>query len=99
MAKRKKKARRRAKKKIPLAVVGGLLAGVADPIQDVINGDVKMAMRRLAFRYTGYDFEAKKWSADGLKMGLLPLAVGIGISKAASWLGLNRYFGKLPIKI
>jgi len=96
---RKKKSRKRPKQKISLAVIGGAIGGLADPIQSALGGDYQLALRQLAYRYTGYDIQTKQWNLEGLKMGVLPLVVGAAISKGASMLGLNRYFKKLPFKI
>jgi len=74
---------------IPLALVAGVAAGVADPIQRVLNGNISGALRHLAMHYTGIDPETGSFKLDNLKIGLLPLVAGVLVHKFVGGSPLN----------
>lgn len=93
----KKKSRRRAKTVLPLAVVGGLAAGVAEPLQYAASGRFTDGMRQLSKNYSGYDPIGKYWSVKDLKAGLIPLMIGVMIHKVAGKMGVNRAIARSGI--
>lgn len=90
-ARRRYRRRRRRSKgmTIPLAVVGGVAAGVAEPIKLAMAGDVETAARVLCRNYTGYDYAEKMWHIERLKTGLLPLVAGLLVHKFVGGRPLN----------
>lgn len=80
-----------AKRKLnlPIAIIAGLGAGMADPIKDVINGNIPGALKTMSARYTGYSPRSGTWSPEFLKKGLLPLVAGILIHKFVGGAPLN----------
>lgn len=94
MAKRKKK--RRYRKKIPLAATAGLIGAVLPLVDKAIKGDLTGAGKAAVRNFTGVKIEEGKFDPSFLWHGLLPIAIGAGISMAASKLGLNRYLQGVP---
>lgn len=98
MARRKKKYRRRMT--IPIAPIIGLVAGVADAVPAIQQGNMYGALNALSKNYVGYDIVGKKWDYESLKKGLVPLVAGLAIHKiVGSWLGLNRILGRSKVPI
>lgn len=86
-----KKKRRRAGSKISIAIVAGLIPGMAFSLSPGIkNGDWNATAVRMASAYTGYNSEAKKWAWYYMKDGALPLLLGVMAHKIAGRIGLNR---------
>ena len=93
---RYRRARRRSNgMTIPLAPIGGLIAGVAIPAQQAIAGNVwgsGGAIDHLVYNYTGFanNFSgAPEFRIEGLKHGLLPLIGGMLIHKFVGGRPLN----------
>jgi len=82
---------------IPVAIFGGLAAGLYDPLREAMAGDFNAAMRTLSWNYSGYNARTGKFEMSGLKRGLLPLILGVIIHKIASQLGVNRVLGQSGI--
>ena len=61
---------------VPIAVVGGLLAGLSTPIENVIAGDYQGAMNNMMLNYAGWDNWNHVPNILGLQRGLLPLLIG-----------------------
>lgn len=81
----------RAKKMtFPLAVVAGLVPGVAATVTTAQASGVMAAGRTASMIYTGYDYTTGKWSVSNMKLGFMPLAVGVVVHKLAGMLGINR---------
>lgn len=105
MAKGRKTYRRRTSRgfstrKIPIAVVAGLMPGVAWSLSAGFQGNWQGAMSRLIAAYTGYETGYNKFTPMYLNYGLLPLIAGVMIHGLANWIGINRSIGKsLPITI
>lgn len=100
-ARRKRKSRRQ-KFTIPLAVVGGLAAGLAGPASHVVQGDWEEGLRQLAANYTGAYPRRNgtvDWNMEYLKRGLVPLVLGIAAHKVAGMLGINRALGRAKIPL
>jgi len=98
----KKKRRGRQKFTIPLAVVGGVAAGIAGPVSHVIKGDWEEGLRQLCANYTGaYPKRdgSVDWNMEYLKRGLVPLILGVVVHKAAGMLGINRALGRAKIPL
>lgn len=86
-----KSAVHRAKKMtLPLAVVAGLVPGITSTVVTAQASGLAAAGRTAAVIYTGYDYTTGKWSLGNMRLGFMPLAVGIIIHKVAGMLGINR---------
>jgi len=89
-----RKKRRRGKRgmTIPLAVVGGLAAGLAEPAQKALEGDFQYALSLLSRNYTGFRPGTGTWEPRYMQNGLLPLVAGLLVHKfvGGSPLNLNR---------
>ncbi|MFH1327927.1 MAG: hypothetical protein ABIH76_03640 [Candidatus Bathyarchaeota archaeon] len=85
----RKRSRRRGGMTIPLAPIAGLAAGLAIPIQRIIDGDVPLAMRDICRNYTGWDTMNNRWDYEALKNGLLPLIAGAMVHKFVGGAPLN----------
>lgn len=99
MARRKKKSRRSRSFTLPLALVGGLAAGVVPPVLKMIHGNPQQGVYDLVENYTGFNIWEKKFNLNGLKNGLVPLFVGAMAHKAAGMLGLNQALGRAGVPI
>ena len=102
MGKRKTKHKKRPKKKLSLATVGGLIGTAAPAIDAAMQGKIQGnggAIDWLVYRFTGYSLARKQWEWKGLVDGLTPLFAGVMVSKVASWLGVNRRLNLPKIKI
>jgi len=102
-ARRAPAARRRfgakAKPKISLAVVAGLMPQVQH-IKDRYNGGggiVNAISKGLQTGMLGYNPDTKVWAIGNAKLGIIPLVAGIGVHKLAGKLGINRALAKAGI--
>jgi len=98
----KKKRRSRRTKKIPLLPIIGTFApfampsgGYGVPYKQIMRGDFENAAKGLLKLYTGFDVENGTWNIMDAK-GLASVLVGAVGHKIASWLGVNRVFGRMP---
>lgn len=87
---KKKNGNGKKKMTLPLAVVAGLLPGVTATVTTFQASGASAAGRTASLIYTGYDYTSGKWSLNNMKLGFMPLAVGVGIHKLAGMLGINR---------
>lgn len=97
-----RKKRRRVKKSVSLAVVGGLIYGLTSsevwqkgPIQYLMDGNYVAAGNAFLVNFTGYNPVSKKFDitkANGLK----GVFIGYLIHKVCGWIGLNRHFARMP---
>jgi len=87
---KRSKSRGPRKMTLPLAIVGGLLPGGTAVVQTATTAGIAMAGRTAGLIYTGYDYTTGKWSISNMKLGLLPLAIGVMVHKAAGMLGINK---------
>lgn len=94
-----KKKRRGGKRKISLAVVGGVTAALAPVAQRAITGDFVGAGYDLAQRMTGFNPATGTFNPAALMQGLVPIMIGAGVSMAVSKFGLNRYLNLPFVKI
>jgi len=89
----RKRSRRSGGMTVPLAVVGGLGAGLARPIKTYIDtGDLQLAAWQLVEGYTGYYVGEGNWDMKRLQYGLVPLVAGALVHKfvGGSPLNVNR---------
>jgi len=89
----KKKKRGKRKFTLPIAVVGGLAAGLAEPIMNIVTkGELVPSLNHIGAIYTGYNALAGQFQPDMLKRGLLPLIIGVLVHKFVGGppLNLNR---------
>ena len=81
----------RAKKMtLPLAIVGGLMPGATAVITTGTTSGWLAAGKTAGTIYTGYDYTTGKFSVRNMQMGLMPLAIGVLVHKAAGMLGINK---------
>lgn len=87
-----KKITHRAKKMtIPLAVVAGLVPGVTGTIDAYqTSKNIKSAGIYACAAYTGYNSLTNQWSLNSMKLGFVPLAIGVMVHKVAGMLGINK---------
>jgi hypothetical protein len=90
MAKKNKKTRKKPQKKVPLLTTLGLAAGFGESIEFLMKGDIYAAVNAATNNFVGYDMRTKTFAISRAQKGLLPLALGIGGSMAATKLGANR---------
>jgi len=99
----KKKKKKKASFKLPLATVLGLAAGFVgpggdSPIEYGIKGDYRSAIVRLVKSYVGYDANTGKLDLGQMASGTLPLIIGCLVSQfVGGWpLNVNRRI-RLPL--
>jgi hypothetical protein len=81
---------RRAKKMtFPVAVIAGLIPGVAGTME-AAKGGWKAGGTYACSAYTGYNPILGTFSIGNMSQGLKPLAIGVVIHKVAGWLGINK---------
>lgn len=74
---------------IPLAPFAGLFAGLAEPIQYAMGGDVQSAGIQLSLNYTGYNPADGSFDIMRLQKGVLPLVIGCLVHKFVGGAPLN----------
>jgi len=88
------KAKRRGKKglTVPIAVLAGFAPMLSYAYSVGWKQDgFKGFSNQLVYTTTGYDAYSKRWSMDGLKIGLVPIAAGVLVHKMIGGkLGVNR---------
>lgn len=96
----KKKRRSRRKFTIPLAPIAGVVAGMAEPVKHLMNGQYEEALYAVSRNYTGYRPQAQKWEPQLLMRGLVPLIVGGLVHKfVGGSLGINRMLAQAGVPI
>lgn len=94
--------RRASKMTIPVALVGGVGAGMVTPIMKALEGDYKSSLEYVVYNYTGMRQSSPGvWIFDmtGLKSGVLPMIAGAIVHKAAGKFGINAALGKAGVPI
>jgi hypothetical protein len=95
--------RKRSRKKsftIPLAPIAGLMAGLRQPITEVMAGRYNRAIDWLSWSYTGYDIPTKTWKPERMMTGLMPLIIGGLVHKyVGGSLGINRALGRAGVPL
>lgn len=88
---RRKRRRGRRKFTIPIAPIVGLAAGMAEPIDAAINGDIQGAINGLKWNYLGIGHDGR-FEPAAMTKGLLPLVLGLLVHKfvGGAPLNLNR---------
>ena len=109
MAKSKKNTYRKPRMKIPLFTVVGLIPGVsnmhragAQKIHDSSGNYLTNLGIEAGRIYGGFDSRIganPKWNMAWMWEGTFPILIGAVMSKLAGRIGINRVFGKLPIKL
>jgi hypothetical protein len=96
----KKKKRGKRKFTIPIAPIVGLMAGLAGPIKDLMDGEVEFAVNKLKYSYLGLD-ETNKFKPEALMSGLAPLIAGALVHKFVGGppLNLNRMLAQANVPI
>lgn len=76
---------------IPLALVAGMLPGVASVASKFPDQGLMGSANEATRIYLGWDFREQRWSMGWMKVGLLPLLLGaIGHKFIGGRLGVNR---------
>lgn len=105
---KKKKFYRRPGMKIPLLTVAGAIPGIMNVNRagqqkiHGLDGYFNNAACEAGRIYLGFDSRigaSPKWDLKWPWEGSYPLILGAVASKFASRMGLNRMFGRLPIKL
>lgn len=107
MARRRtRRSRSRRKMTIPIAAVGGSLAGLFMPsatagggrsvVQNIMDQHWNWAIESLNENYTGYNIYRGSWNLMNAR-GLHAALLGVVIHKVASFLGVNRALGRAKI--
>lgn len=89
----KKKSRRKAKTKIPMAATIGAIGSGMYAYKRIAAGDVSTLMAEMSFGASKGNFQLTHpgaWALYG------PVVVGATVSAVASKLGLNRYLRGIP---
>lgn len=86
-------------RKIPLAVILGLVPGITWAAS--APEGIRQGMERAIMAYTGFVPYARRWDFNVLQYGLIPLMGGFFIHFLAGAVGLNKLIGrfKLPVEI
>lgn len=74
---------------IPVALVAGVAAGMADPIRKIMEGDVPGGISWMVSNYTGINTETGGFSINALSRGLVPLLMGAIVHKYVGGAPLN----------
>lgn len=82
---------------IPLAIVGGIVPGLAYTWQGWQSSGFTGAMNNLSGAYTGYNPTTHTWSINTMRWGTFPLLGGIFVHKIASALGVNKAIARAGI--
>lgn len=77
-------------KRISLAVVAGLVPAASHAIDQLRYNSPADAAKSLLNDFTGYNAWNNQWNWQGMKRGLLPAMLGVGVHKAANKFGINR---------
>lgn len=89
-----KRAHRRPKPTVSLALLAGLAPTAAFAIEGFklggSEGGFSEAAHRLTMRLTGYEWKGGVWSFGEMSKGWAPLLAGMFAHKAANSLGINR---------
>jgi len=80
-----------------VAVLGGLMAGLAEPATLLIAGHPGEAMKHATYNYTGWNSWESRWQPMGMQRGLMPLLIGVGVHKIANAAGVNRMLARAKI--
>lgn len=100
MAKSKENNKRKSKQMtIPIAVVAGFSIPAAKAWEGFKGSGISGAVAMLSRGFTGYAPWAGTWDYRDLKMGLLPVIVGMAVHKVASALGINRALASTGIPL
>ena len=85
---RKKRRRGSRKFTLPIAPIAGLAAGLAHPVERLINGDIQGSMEVLKWNYLGLGGD-NRFNVAGLMQGTMPLVLGLLIHKFIGGAPLN----------
>jgi hypothetical protein len=76
------------------------MVGMIPAVKSLAEGNAEGAASGLIYRYTGWRTWDNKWSATGLKSGLMPLVIGGIVHKyVGGKLGVNRALSQAGIPI
>lgn len=85
------RSRRNGGLTIPIAVVAGMLPGVASIASKFPEGGLPLMAQEAGRIFTGYDYKLGQWNIGWMKYGALPLVLGALAHKIIGGrLGVNR---------
>ena len=95
--------RGRGKRKISIAVVGGLAGTALTPnvghgagtIGYLQAGQLDYALGNIVENLTGYDMQSGQWRMESLVRGITPLAAGVAVHMTVGRFA-NKYLSKVP---
>lgn len=91
------RSRSRAGKRIPLAVLAGMVPLAYTAYSTWKAGQPELVGRRIVAGLTGFDYGDGKWKPGEMRYGLVPILGGFMIHKLAGKLGVNRAIAKSGI--
>lgn len=97
MAKRKR-VHRRAKPKIPVAVVAGFIPLATKAITDVQNYGIA-GLQNTVTAIVPYNPATRRFTTANLHMGLFPILFGFAVHKLASAMGVNRALAQAKVPL
>lgn len=93
----RKGSHRRRPMTLPIAVVAGMLPGLANMWGGFQAGGVEGAAQTATVIYTGLDPATGQWNFAWMGRGTIPILVGVLVHRIASMVGINRAIGRAGI--
>lgn len=84
---------------LPIAIVAGMAPGLVAVGTTVQSNGMTAAARTAGLIYTGFDYTTGKFSLSNMKLGFLPIAVGMIVHKVAGMLGINKAIAAAGIPV
>jgi len=97
MAKRKR-VHRRAKTKIPVAVVAGFIPLAAKALSDVQMYGLP-GLQNTVTAVVPYNPVTRQFTTANLSQGLFPILIGFAVHKIASVMGINRALASAKVPL
>lgn len=94
-----KRGRRRRGMTIPIAPIMGLAAGLIEPVQTAMQGNMPAAFQTACRNYTGYDPIMMTWDYTWALRGIAPLIAGLLVHKYVGGppLNLNQVLARAKV--
>ena len=83
---------------IPLALVGGLMPGLMNPVKQLMVGNLDGAMKHIQYNYALVDANGK-FNLRLAERAYVPLFVGAIVHWLAGRLGINQRLGRAGVPI
>lgn len=95
----KSKSHRRRRFTLPIAVVAGLMPGIANVFGGFQVGGLEGAAQTATVIYTGLDPNTGQWNFNFMGRGTIPILIGVLVHRIASGLGINRAIARAGIPV